>query len=91
MTSIEYNDLVDSLYRGHDFIFLYKEQHYFLEREETTHNLYKVTENLDFSEFLQKFDGENLIDRINSFLESKLFTNKSFNEIYSIIEIIDIE
>ena len=91
MTSIEYNTLVDSLYRGHDVIFSYKEQHYFLERDDKNHNLYKVSENLDSSQFLQKFNGENLILRVNTFLEAKLFDMKSFNEIYSIVSIIDIE
>ncbi len=91
MTGIEYNTLVDSLYRGHDVIFLYKGQHYFLEKDNKNHNLYKVSENLDSSEFLQKFGGDNIILRVNAFLEAKLFDMKSFNEIYSIIAIIDIE
>ena len=91
MTNIEYNDLVDSLYRGHDVVFLYKGQHYFLERDEKNHNLYKVSENLDSSEFLRKFGGENLILRVNGFLEAKVFDMKSFNEIYSKMTIIDIE
>ena len=91
MTSIEYNDLVDSLCRGHDVIFLYEGKHYFLERDETNHNLYKVSEDLETSEFLHKFNGDNLSIRVNSFLESKLFNEKSFNEIYSTVTIIDIE
>lgn len=91
MTSVEYNDLVESLYRGHDVIFLYNGQHYFLEREKVSHNLYKVSENLEESEFLQRFNGEDLITRVNAFLETKLFTCKSFNEIYYIIDIVDIE
>ena len=91
MTSIEYNTLVDSLYRGHDVIFSYKGQYYFLERDDKNHVLYKVSENLDSSEFLQKFNDENLILRVNAFLETALFDEKSFNEIYLSIEIIDIE
>ena len=91
MTSIEYNDLIDSLRRGHDVIFLYEGQHYFLERGETNHSLYKVSEDLETSKFLYKFNGDNLNIRVNSFLESKLFDMKSFNEIYSTIVIIDIE
>lgn len=91
MTIIEYNDLVDCLYRGHDVVFFYNGQHYFLERDEESHNLYKVSKDLALAEFLQKFYGENLILRINAFLENKLFDNKSFNEIYSTISIIDIE
>lgn len=91
MTIIEYNDLVDCLYRGHDVMFLYNGQHYFLEREEESHSLYTVSEDLALAEFLQKFYGNNLILRINAFLEDKLFNNKSFNEIYSAISIIDVE
>lgn len=91
MTILEYNDLVDCLYRGHDFIFLYNGQHYFLERDAECHNLYKVSEDLSQAEFLKKICGENLIIRINAFLEDKLFNNQSFNEIYSTIAIIDIE
>lgn len=91
MTSEEYNDLVESLYRGHDVIFLYNGQHYFLEREKASHNLYKVSENLEESKFLQVFNGENLTVRVNVFLDSKLFRSKSFNEVYSSIDIIDIE
>ena len=91
MTSIEYNDLVDCLYRGHDVVFLYKEQQYFLEREDICHNLYKVSANLEESDFERKFDGESLIERVNAFLETALFDGKSFNEIYSSIEIVDIE
>lgn len=91
MTIVEYNDLVDCLYRGHDAIFLYEEQHYFLERDSTNHNLYKVSEDLEASEILQKYAGEGLITRVNAFLEDKLFDGKAFNEIYSEIAIIDIE
>lgn len=91
MTTIEYNDLVDCLYRGHDVVFLYNGQHYFLERDEESHNLYTVSEDLSLAEVLQKFYGGDLILRINVFLESKIFNNKSFNEIYSTIAIIDIE
>lgn len=91
MTIIEYNDLVDCLYRGHDIIFSYNDQHYFLEREEESHSLYKVSQNLEQIEFLQKFYGENLVVRINAFLENKFFDNKSFNETYPTISIIDIE
>lgn len=91
MTSIEYNDLVDCLYRGHDFVFLYDGQHYFLERDSSCHNLYKVSANLEESEFIKKIDGDNLIVRVNTFLEMQLFVDKSFNEIYANIDIIDIE
>ena len=91
MTSVEYNDLVDCLYRGHDFVFLYNGQHYFLERDSSCHNLYKVSANLEESELIEKIDGDNLIVRVNAFLEAKFFDMKSFNEIYSIIAIIDIE
>ena len=91
MTSIEYNNLIDCLYRGHDIVFLYKDQHYFLEQDNSCHNLYKASANLDKSEFIKKFDGDNLIVRINAFLEIQLFDGKSFNEIYSIIDIVDIE
>lgn len=91
MTSIEYNDLVECLYRGHDVEFSFGEQHYFLERDNTCHNLYKVSEDLEDAEFLKKIDGENLIVRVNAFLETPLFEGESFNESYSIIDIIDVE
>lgn len=91
MTSIEYNNLIDCLYRGHDIVFLYKEQHYFLERSNSCHNLYKVSANLNESEVIKKFEGDNLIVRVNAFLEIQLFDGKSFNEIYSSIDIVDIE
>ena len=91
MTSVEYNDLVDCLYRGHDFIFVYRGQHYFVEREEVVHNVYKVSENLETSEFFYEIPAETLTDRIDAFLDAKLFNGKAFNEIYAQIEIIDIE
>lgn len=91
MTGVEYDDLVDCLYRGHDVLFLYNSQFYYLERDEEKHDLYKVSEDLEAADFLRKFNGENLILRINAFLEAKLFDEKSFNEIYSLITIIDIE
>lgn len=91
MTSVEYNDLVDCLYRGHDFVFLHNGQHYFLERDNSCHNLYKVSANLDESEFIKKIEGDNLIVRVNAFLEMQLFADKSLNEIYANVNIIDIE
>lgn len=91
MTSIEYNNLIDCLYRGHDIVFLYKEQHYFLERDNSCHNLYKVSVNLNESEFIKKFESDNLIISVNAFLEMQLFDGKSFNEIYPFVDIIDIE
>lgn len=91
MTSIEYNNLIDCLYRGHDIVFLYNEQHYFLERDNSCHNLYKVSADLNESEFVKKFKSDDLIVRVNAFLETQLFNGKSFNEIYLFIVIVDIE
>lgn len=91
MTSQEYNDLVDKLYRGHDVILSYQGQRYFLEREEVTHNFYIISDNLEMSKLVKTITGENLIIRINTFLDMPLFSTDSFNEIYSNIDIVDIE
>ena len=91
MTIVEYNDLVDSLYMGHDVVFLLDGQYYFLEREELCHMLYKTSENLDESKLYKKINGSDLIERVDAFLKMRLFSNKSFNEIYSLIDIIYIE
>lgn len=91
MNIAEYNDLVDKLYRGHDFIFLYKEQQYFLEREDECHIIYKVSSDMTKAKLIKKIEGEDVIVRVNSFLNSVLFDKKSFNQLYSNIDIIDIE
>lgn len=78
MTSIEYNDLVECLYRGHDVEFSFGEQHYFLERDNTCHNLYKVSEDLEDAEFLKKIDGENLIVRVNAFFRNSAVRGEIF-------------
>ncbi len=90
MTNIEYNELVDCLYRGHDFLFSYKNQEFFLERFDTTHGLYKrATE--DAFDFVREINGENLIVRINAFLEMPFLDGKSFNDLYSTIDVWEIE
>ena len=91
MTIVEYNDLVDSLYTGHVVAFLLNGQHYFLEREESCHLLYKTFDDLNESELVKKIDGNDLTERVNIFLEMQLFSNKSFNEIYSLIDVVYIE
>lgn len=91
MNIAEYNDLVDKLYRGHDFIFSYKEIQYFLEREDECHILYKVSSEITEAKLIEKIEGEDLIARVNNFLNSALFDKKSFNQLYSNIDIIDIE
>ena len=91
MNIAEYNDLVDKLYRGYDFIFLYKEQQYFLEREDECHIIYKVSSDMTKAKLIKKIEGEDVIVRVNSFLNSVLFDKKSFNQLYSNIDIIDIE
>ena len=53
--------------------------------------LYKTSENLDESKLYKKINGSDLIERVDAFLKMRLFSNKSFNEIYSLIDIIYIE
>lgn len=91
MTIVEYNDLVDCLYMGHDVVFLLDGQYYFLENEDFCHMLYKTSKNLDESELVKKINGNDLTERVDAFLELRLFSNKSFSELYSLINIIDIE
>lgn len=91
MTIVEYNDLVDSLYMGHDVMFLLDGQYYFLEREELCHMLYKTSESLDESKLFKKINGSDLNERVDVFLKMRLFSNKFFNDVYSLIDIIYIE
>ena len=91
MTVVEYNDLVECLYIGHDVVFLLNGQYYFLEKEDFCHKLYKTSKNLEESKLIKEINGNALIERINTFLEMRLFSNKSFNEIYSLINIIYVE
>ena len=91
MNIAEYNDLVDKLYRGYDFIFSYKEREYFLEREDECHILFEVPSEIMEVKLIEKIEGEDLIVRVNNFLNSTLFDKKSFKQLYSNIDIIDIE
>ncbi|MGN0797652.1 MAG: hypothetical protein ACI4M5_05525 [Christensenellales bacterium] len=71
--------------------FSYKERQYFLEREDKCHILYKVSSDMTEAKLIEKIEGEDLIVRVNNFLNSVLLDKKSFNQLYSNIDIIDIE
>ena len=89
MTIMEYKDLKESLYIGHDFEFKYKNNTYFLEKEEDYHKLYLLNE--EDSSLVDEVQESEINDRIDLFFDKKIFDGKSFNEIYSDITIIDIE
>lgn len=94
MTITEYKDLVESLYIGHEFSFIYNNKTYFLERTLEGHELYDITDiksNSDTSKIVFKTNNGNLISSINDFLEKKIFEDLSFNEIYDKVEILFIE
>ena len=89
MTIMEYKDLKESLYIGHDFEFKYKNNTYFFEKEEDCHKLYLLNE--EDSSLVDEVQESEINDRIDLFFDKKIFDGKSFNEIYSDITIIDIE
>lgn len=89
MTVLEYKDLKESLYIGHDFEFKYKNNTYFLENEDDCHKLYLLTgEEYSLIDEIQEVEINN---RIDLFFDKTIFDGKSFNEIYSDITIMDIE
>lgn len=90
MTSIEYNDIVNSLYCGHDIDFIFNGQEYFLEREDECHVLYQVIDSKT-TEVVRRIAGKTLRNRVDSFLGTELFDGNSFSNIYSKVEIVDIE
>ena len=90
MNNIEYNDMLDALYHGHDLEFQYNSTIYFLERCENTHELYQMI-NSDHGKLIQTIEGTTLQERTDAFLDMPLFENKSFNQLVSQIEILNIE
>lgn len=91
MTLLEYNDMVELLYRGHDLDFCMNEDRFFLENEGNNRGLYKYEQNHESAKLIRRFYGKDMVEQVNAFLQTPLFGNKAFFEIYVNIEIVDIE
>lgn len=94
MKIIEYKNLVESLYIGHEFSFSYNNKTYFLERTNEGCELYDISDSglkSNTGNIICKINNKDLIFSINEFLEEKIFDGLSFNEIYVKVKIIDIE
>lgn len=90
MTAVEYNDMIEDLYHGHELEFKYNSTLYYLERCENTHELYKIIDN-DEGILIKTIEGADLIKRTEAFLDMPLFDNKSFNQLIQDIEILNID
>ena len=89
MKIVEYNDMVQSLLLGHDLEFLYKNEKYFLENQESSHELYKMI-SVDEGILFYKIEGANIKEQVDGFLSLPIF-EKPISQIYSKIKILDIE
>ena len=89
MTKEEFNDMTDALKFGHDLEFSYKNERFFLENFVEYHGLYKMTSTND-GILIQKIEGSNIKEQIDNFLSLVIF-DKPISQIYSEIEILDIE
>lgn len=94
MKIAEYNNLIESMYMGHEFSFGYKNKTYFLERIKDGYALYEISSLVTtekVGKIICKINDPNLISLVNEFLEKKIFDGLSFNEIYDEVEISYIE
>lgn len=94
MKFLEYKNLLEALYIGHEFSFKYKNKSYFLERSNNGYTLYDITDLFEHNVTGKKIceiDNSITVSLVNEFLDKKIFDGLSFNEIYNDVEIIDIE
>ena len=77
MTLIEYKELKELLYDGHDFEFKYDDKIYFLEKGEDCHKLYVLM--MEECVLIHEIRANTIKDAVDLFLDKKIFDDNSFN------------
>lgn len=89
MNKIEYNDLFDSLSYGHDADLKIAGQRFFVEWDGDAVVVYQMNE--DSGTEIASFCGEHKTETVNALFEFCFVSDKSLNNSYQEITILDIE
>ena len=91
MTLVEYNELIEMLNNGHEVEFECHGKYYYLERGEHEHILYEKSCDDKEIQRLCSFVGDTVEDRVDAFLDKKMFNLNTFDMLYSEIQILDVD